>query len=90
MSRSHKAAAGAVFGLVVACLGGCAAGNPVAPMAAVETGSIGTTYEVAKRDLPFDAGVRGTEGGSPGSDAGANVDRKVRKPKKPRPNPHGE
>jgi hypothetical protein len=45
--RPRTAATAALFGFVVATLGGCSAGNPVAPSLPVGTSGVGTTMEAA-------------------------------------------
>ena len=89
--RSRITAATALLGFAVTCLSGCGAENPVAPLQALEASGVGATMEVARKDAPFGEGIRGPDGGSVGSDGGATVSPKVRKPKKPRkPRTHEE
>jgi hypothetical protein len=62
----------------------------VAPSLSDQASGIGPTMEAAKQTLPFDDGIRGTDGGDLGSNGGAQVAPKVRKPKRPRKSgPHG-
>ncbi len=82
--RSRITAATALLGFAVTCLSGCGAENPVAPSLVTEASGVGRTMEVARKDILYSEVVRGPDGGSLGSDGGATVSPRVRKPKKPK------